>query len=123
MYRSFGQFGKGARHTQEQFASGIGQFHPVGPAQEDLLAKAILQQADVLADGCGADAQLLRGGGKAARTGRLFKGLKRVQGQAVAHLVSFGARERLGLWSGGHAEKPGFAQSSGRYCQIGISFP
>jgi hypothetical protein len=92
MRRSLGQFGKGTRHAQENFASCIGQLHPIGPSEEDLLAKAVFQQADMLADRRRGDAQLLGGGGKAARTGRLFKGLKGVQRQAVTHRVFAGAR-------------------------------
>jgi hypothetical protein len=45
----------------------------------------------MLADCSRADAQFLGSSGKAARTGRLFKGLKGVQGQTVAHHLSAGA--------------------------------
>jgi hypothetical protein len=88
----FGQSGKGTRHAQEKFASCTGQFPPVGPAEEQLLAKAVFQQADMLADGSRADARFMGGSGNAAHTGRLFKRPKGVQGQTVAHHLSAGAR-------------------------------
>ena len=93
----FGQSGKSARHAQEKLSSGIGQFDPVGPSQEDLLAAAVFQQADMLADGRRGYAQLLGDCGEAARAGRPVKGLKSVQGQAVAHRICAGVRSRFGL--------------------------